>query len=263
MGLANNGSINKRDNSISMARTQQPHISGFRQQIYGRNSHHLDSDYAQKCYGESDWPNLHASGENRTVSWDEPRMEDDEGKRCCSSLAEVRQGIDAVDEQLLLLLAKRAAYVREAARFKATRDTVDVPSRDEQVIEQALEGAIRYALPSNFVSSTLMTAWPTHTENDCGANSESCFWYWISSLVAYFHCLPYLPGRKWRANQLYCTIIRRTNVAAGSVIGAAAIGLQSPVLRTCCPFLEPNPWRALGRGGWHNSTLGRVPPCPT
>lgn len=35
-------------------------------------------------------------------------MEDDGGKKCCSSLAEVRQGIDAVDEQLLLLLAKRS-----------------------------------------------------------------------------------------------------------------------------------------------------------
>ncbi|EKM78470.1 hypothetical protein AGABI1DRAFT_76086 [Agaricus bisporus var. burnettii JB137-S8] len=146
MGLADNGSINKRDNSISIARTQQPHIPGFRQQVYGRNSHHLDSDYAQKCYGEP-LPIIHASGDNRTVSWDEPRMEDDEGKRCCSSLAEVRQGIDAVDKQLLLLLAKRAAYVREATRFKATRDTVDVPSRDEQVIEQALEGAVRYRLP--------------------------------------------------------------------------------------------------------------------
>lgn len=107
MGLADNGSINKRDSSISIARTQQPHISGFRQQVYGRNSHHLDSDYAQKCYGEPS-PIIHASGGNRTVSWDEPRMEDDGGKKCCSSLAEVRQGIDAVDEQLLLLLAKRS-----------------------------------------------------------------------------------------------------------------------------------------------------------
>lgn len=37
--------------------------------------------------------------------------------------------------------------MREATRFKATRDTVDVPSRDRQVIEQVLEGAIRYRLP--------------------------------------------------------------------------------------------------------------------
>lgn len=37
--------------------------------------------------------------------------------------------------------------MREATRFKATRDTVDVPSRNRQVIEQVLEGAIRYGLP--------------------------------------------------------------------------------------------------------------------
>jgi hypothetical protein len=51
-----------------------------------------------------------ASAENRTVSWDEARLDDDGGKKCCSSLIEVRQGIDAVDEQLLLLLAKRLVH---------------------------------------------------------------------------------------------------------------------------------------------------------
>lgn len=37
--------------------------------------------------------------------------------------------------------------MREATRFKATHDTVDVPSRGRQVIEQAVEGAVRYRLP--------------------------------------------------------------------------------------------------------------------
>ncbi|KAF9450798.1 hypothetical protein P691DRAFT_809496 [Macrolepiota fuliginosa MF-IS2] len=69
------------------------------------------------------------------------------GGECCSSLDEIRQGIDAVDQQLLALLATRAAYVREATRFKATHDTVDVPSRDQQVIEQAIADAPQYNLP--------------------------------------------------------------------------------------------------------------------
>ena len=46
-----------------------------------------------------------------------------------------------MDSQLLELLAQRAAYVREATRFKATLDTVDVPSRDEAVIEGAVEAS--------------------------------------------------------------------------------------------------------------------------
>lgn len=37
--------------------------------------------------------------------------------------------------------------MREATRFKATHDTVDVPSRDRQVIEQAVESAPQYNLP--------------------------------------------------------------------------------------------------------------------
>lgn len=37
--------------------------------------------------------------------------------------------------------------MREATRFKATHDTVDVLSRDRQVIEQAVESAPQYHLP--------------------------------------------------------------------------------------------------------------------
>lgn len=37
--------------------------------------------------------------------------------------------------------------MREATRFKSTRETVDVPSRDRQVIAQAVENAPQYHLP--------------------------------------------------------------------------------------------------------------------
>lgn len=46
-----------------------------------------------------------------------------------------------MDAQLLTLLAQRAAYVREATRFKATLGTVDVPARDAEVVEGAVEMA--------------------------------------------------------------------------------------------------------------------------
>lgn len=41
----------------------------------------------------------------------------------------------------------RAGYVRQATRFKATRDTVDVPSRDQQVLDNAVASAIALHLP--------------------------------------------------------------------------------------------------------------------
>lgn len=45
-----------------------------------------------------------------------------------------------MDAQIIALLAQRAGYVREATRFKATLDSVDVPSRDQQVIDEAVQG---------------------------------------------------------------------------------------------------------------------------
>jgi isochorismate pyruvate lyase len=37
----------------------------------------------------------------------------------CRSLKEIRAGIDGLDEQIVALLAKRAMFVKDAARFKA------------------------------------------------------------------------------------------------------------------------------------------------
>lgn len=76
---------------------------------------------------------------------------------CCSSLDEVRAGIDVVDAQLLSLLAQRAAFVREATRFKSTHDTVDVPSRDQQVIDNAMANATAFHLPQT-IAKAVFTA---------------------------------------------------------------------------------------------------------
>jgi isochorismate pyruvate lyase len=52
----------------------------------------------------------------------------------CAGLDAVRSHIDRVDALIVPLLAEREAYVRQAARFKATADAVVVPARVEQVI---------------------------------------------------------------------------------------------------------------------------------
>ena len=36
----------------------------------------------------------------------------------CATLADVREGIDALDRQIVALLAERGRYVKDAARFK-------------------------------------------------------------------------------------------------------------------------------------------------
>ncbi len=52
----------------------------------------------------------------------------------CGSLYEVRGQIDAINRQIVALLAERGAYVKQAARFKRDLHDVKAPSRVEQVI---------------------------------------------------------------------------------------------------------------------------------
>ncbi len=52
----------------------------------------------------------------------------------CTSLEEVRYGIDAIDRSLVSLLAQRGRLVTQAAAFKKTTDDVRAPARVEQVM---------------------------------------------------------------------------------------------------------------------------------
>jgi chorismate mutase len=58
-----------------------------------------------------------------------------------TSLAEVRARIDAVDADLVRLLADRESLVRAAAAFKADADAVRAPDRVQQVITSVRERA--------------------------------------------------------------------------------------------------------------------------
>jgi isochorismate pyruvate lyase len=58
-------------------------------------------------------------------------------KPLCNSLDEIRKGIDGLDEQIVALLAKRAMYVKDAARFKANSFQVSAPARQAQVFAKA------------------------------------------------------------------------------------------------------------------------------
>ncbi|KAF0113817.1 MAG: isochorismate pyruvate lyase [Rhodospirillaceae bacterium] len=54
----------------------------------------------------------------------------------CSSLDDVRQQIDRLDNDMVALIVERSHYVREAARFKKTRAEVVVPERIEEIISR-------------------------------------------------------------------------------------------------------------------------------
>lgn len=116
------------------------------------------ADFASRCYSTT-LPPLTPLTENRTIPWSSPSLELSNGTICCDSLDQVRDGIDDIDEQLLGLLALRAGYVREATRFKATLDTVDVPSRDASVIQEAVDKANSTTPPlSRFIAKGVFEA---------------------------------------------------------------------------------------------------------
>lgn len=56
----------------------------------------------------------------------------------CSSLNEVRENIDAIDREIVALLARRGAFVINAASFKKTKDEVKAPNRVDQVISKVI-----------------------------------------------------------------------------------------------------------------------------
>lgn len=52
----------------------------------------------------------------------------------CESLEQVRENIDRLDRQIVPLLAERAGYVEQAARFKDTKSAVVDIDRIEAII---------------------------------------------------------------------------------------------------------------------------------
>lgn len=75
------------------------------------------ADFASQCY-TSPLPPLTPSTENRTIPWGSPEFVLPNGTTCCTSLAQVRAGIDDVDAQLLSLLALRCVTYEASCPFQ-------------------------------------------------------------------------------------------------------------------------------------------------
>jgi isochorismate pyruvate lyase len=78
----------------------------------------------------------------------------------CKTMAEVRAGVDAVDADLVALLARRFAYMDAAARIKASRDTV----RDEARKAQVIGNVARHAAAAGIDPARLAAVWDVLVE---------------------------------------------------------------------------------------------------
>lgn len=70
----------------------------------------------------------------------------------CTTMAEVRAGVDQVDRELIALLRRRFDYMDAAARIKPTRDAVRDEGRKAQVIDNARALAAATGLPAQAIA---------------------------------------------------------------------------------------------------------------
>ncbi len=70
----------------------------------------------------------------------------------CTTMIEVRAGVDALDRELVALLARRFGYMRAAAQIKPTRDAVRDEARKASVIAAAVAEAEAQAIPADVIA---------------------------------------------------------------------------------------------------------------
>lgn len=70
----------------------------------------------------------------------------------CQTMADVRAGVDTLDEELVALLSKRFGYMSAAARIKTERSAVRDEGRKAEVIANARQAAMAQNVPADFVA---------------------------------------------------------------------------------------------------------------
>jgi isochorismate pyruvate lyase len=78
----------------------------------------------------------------------------------CTTMAEVRAGVDAVDGELVALLARRFGYMDAAARIKSDRSVV----RDEARKAAVLANVAGHAVAAGLEPARLMAVWDVLVE---------------------------------------------------------------------------------------------------
>ena len=71
----------------------------------------------------------------------------------CRTMTEVRAGVDALDRELVALLARRYAFMRAAARIKLDRELVRDEARKAAVIAAAQAEAQRLGAPDERIAA--------------------------------------------------------------------------------------------------------------
>ncbi|HKS15090.1 MAG TPA: isochorismate lyase [Pseudomonas sp.] len=71
----------------------------------------------------------------------------------CTSLADIRAGIDFHDRQIFEALEKRLGYVKAAVQFKANEQAIPAPERVAAMLEERLEWAASAGFDPQFIEA--------------------------------------------------------------------------------------------------------------
>lgn len=69
----------------------------------------------------------------------------------CRDLAEVRERIDVIDEDIVSLIARRSRLVKQAASFKKNAGEVAAPNRVEQIVQRVRAMAAQKGMEPDIV----------------------------------------------------------------------------------------------------------------
>ena len=72
-------------------------------------------------------------------------------RKTCQDMKDVRQAIDALDREIVALLADRLHFIGEAARIKASREAVRDEPRIEDVIAKVRAAAAKAGMDPAFI----------------------------------------------------------------------------------------------------------------
>ncbi|MGA0593960.1 chorismate mutase [Enterovirga sp. CN4-39] len=101
--------------------------------------------------------------EGAPAFWGTPSVD---GGKCCKTLGEVRENINQIDDQIIELMAKRGAYVHEAARFKQNPAAVEDKTRVEAIIRKVRRLATERQLNPDVAEVTYRAMIERFTEDE-------------------------------------------------------------------------------------------------
>ncbi|MFA0312108.1 isochorismate-pyruvate lyase [Vibrio splendidus] len=71
----------------------------------------------------------------------------------CESLNDIRIGIDTLDKEIVRILSKRLGYVKAAAQFKPSEQSIPAPERVAEMLEDRKKWAEEAGMSSEYVET--------------------------------------------------------------------------------------------------------------